>query len=67
MEEVGQVNLKEYDFNLLFWQIAYFIDGSEQIENYKIPERIGKWVAYKSTYEGPIAGSITEPLDIVSS
>ena len=23
MEEVGQVNLKEYDFNLLFWQIAY--------------------------------------------
>ena len=56
MDDIGQVNLKEYDFNLLLWQTAYDKNTWEGIDNFKIPERIGKWFAFTRRSNGGLEG-----------
>ena len=67
-DDIGQVNLKEYDFNLLLWQTAYDKLSGEGIDNYKIPERIGKWFAFtRSRSDGGLQEFTRQDLNIGSS
>ena len=66
-EDIGQVSLKEYDFNLLIWQTAHFKDGRDVIDNYKMPERIGKWFAFTRESNGVGEEHTYKRLNIASS
>ena len=65
-EDIGQVNFKEYDFNLLLWQTAYFEGSEDGVDNYKIPERIGKWIVYTRESNDALQIFNTRGLDMVS-
>ena len=65
-EDIGQVNFKEYDFNLLLWQTAYFKGSEDGVDNYKMPERIGKWVVYTKESNGALQIFNARGLDMVS-
>ena len=66
MSEEGPVNLSDYDFNMAIWQSAFHQGNGTLEHNYKIPSRIGRWVAKMRSHKGALSEPSIQEIKVVS-